>query len=85
MLQSSCEKEDLDEAFKNFTLSGDVQDLSELKLRYFTTREISNLLGFPSEFSFPEHLTLKQKYKVLGNSLNVTVVSLLIHHLVRPY
>ena len=40
------------------------------------------MLGFPPEFSFPNDVTLKQKFKVLGNSLNVIVVSLLIFSLV---
>ena len=83
ILQSAGLKEDLDVAFKNFVTTQNVQDLTGLKLRYFSPREISNLLGFPPEFSFPDHVTLKQKYKVLGNSLNVTVVSLLLHRLVR--
>ncbi|NWR53141.1 TRDMT methyltransferase, partial [Regulus satrapa] len=52
--------------------------LSTLKLRYFTPREIANLLGFPSEFGFPEKVTVKQCYRLLGNSLNVHVVAKLI-------
>ena len=84
ILQSVGQGEDFDAAFKNFTATEDVQDLAGLKLRYFSPREISNLLGFPPDFTFPDHVTLKQKYKVLGNSLNVTVVSLLIDRLVRP-
>ncbi|XP_056656129.1 tRNA (cytosine(38)-C(5))-methyltransferase isoform X2 [Monodelphis domestica] len=52
--------------------------LSQLKLRYFTPREIANLLGFPPEFEFPEKITVKQCYRLLGNSLNVHIVSKLI-------
>ncbi|NXC92758.1 TRDMT methyltransferase, partial [Certhia familiaris] len=52
--------------------------LSTLKLRYFTPREIANLHGFPSEFGFPEKVTVKQCYRLLGNSLNVHVVAKLI-------
>ncbi|XP_057239347.1 tRNA (cytosine(38)-C(5))-methyltransferase isoform X2 [Malurus melanocephalus] len=52
--------------------------LSTLKLRYFTPREIANLHGFPSEFGFPEKVTIKQCYRLLGNSLNVHVVAKLI-------
>ncbi|NXN83438.1 TRDMT methyltransferase, partial [Bombycilla garrulus] len=52
--------------------------LSTLKLRYFTPREIANLHGFPSEFGFPEKVTVKQCYRLLGNSLNVRVVAKLI-------
>ncbi|NXQ69410.1 TRDMT methyltransferase, partial [Quiscalus mexicanus] len=52
--------------------------LSTLKLRYFTPREIANLHGFPLEFGFPEKVTLKQRYRLLGNSLNVHVVAKLI-------
>uniref|UniRef100_A0A7N6AKH5 tRNA (cytosine(38)-C(5))-methyltransferase n=1 Tax=Anabas testudineus TaxID=64144 RepID=A0A7N6AKH5_ANATE len=59
-----------------------LQRLSTLKLRYFTPREVANLMGFPQSFSFPEQITSKQQYKVLGNSLNVVVVSRLLQLLV---
>jgi len=57
--------------------------LSNLKLRYFSPREVSKLLGFPATFSFPSSTTLRQQYKSLGNSLNVTVVGLLIFSLLK--
>ncbi|NXN30599.1 TRDMT methyltransferase, partial [Nycticryphes semicollaris] len=52
--------------------------LSTLRLRYFTPREIANLHGFPLEFGFPDKVTVKQCYRLLGNSLNVHVVAELI-------
>ena len=52
--------------------------LRELELRYFSPAEISRLLGFPPQFSFPSTVTVEQQYKVLGNSLNVSMVGLLI-------
>ncbi|NXD11892.1 TRDMT methyltransferase, partial [Nothocercus nigrocapillus] len=55
--------------------------LSTLKLRYFTPREIANLHGFPPEFGFPAKVTIKQRYRLLGNSLNVHVVAKLISFL----
>ncbi|XP_067342967.1 tRNA (cytosine(38)-C(5))-methyltransferase isoform X2 [Channa argus] len=59
-----------------------LEQLSKLKLRYFTPREVSNLMGFPQTFSFPEEIPIKQLYKVLGNSLNVMVVARLLQLLV---
>lgn len=55
-----------------------ITKLSMLKLRYFTPKEIANLLGFPPEFGFPEKITVKQCYRLLGNSLNVHAVAKLI-------
>ncbi|KOX71481.1 tRNA (cytosine-5-)-methyltransferase [Melipona quadrifasciata] len=52
--------------------------LQRLMLRYFTPREVCRLMCFPEEFVFPEHITCKQKYRLLGNSINVHVVSRLI-------
>lgn len=49
--------------------------LGELELRYFTEREICNLHGFPQEYSFPESTSRKQRFKLLGNSISVTVAS----------
>ncbi|KAF7266545.1 hypothetical protein GWI33_020054 [Rhynchophorus ferrugineus] len=43
-----------------------------------TFREIAKLMCFPKYFSFPSYITKKQKYMLLGNSINVTVVSYLI-------
>jgi tRNA (cytosine38-C5)-methyltransferase len=50
-------------------------------LRYFSPREIANLMGFPPTFSFPPSITNKQQYRLLGNSVNVVVVAALIQHL----
>ncbi|XP_069816759.1 tRNA (cytosine(38)-C(5))-methyltransferase [Dendropsophus ebraccatus] len=58
--------------------------LSTLKLRYFTPREIANLHGFPSVFGFPDKITTKQQYRLLGNSLNVRIVAKLIALLLQP-
>uniref|UniRef100_A0A7N8WLW2 tRNA (cytosine(38)-C(5))-methyltransferase n=1 Tax=Mastacembelus armatus TaxID=205130 RepID=A0A7N8WLW2_9TELE len=59
-----------------------LQRLLKLKLRYFTPREVANLMGFPQSFSFPAQIPTKQQYKVLGNSLNVVVVAKLLRQLV---
>lgn len=57
-----------------------IQEMKQLKLRYFTPREVARLMCFPEEpmFSFPDKITTKQKYRLLGNSVNVHVISLLI-------
>ena len=82
VLQHSSTKDDLQKCFEEFEeSSGDVKKLQKLNLRYFTPREVANLMCFPSQFSFPEHLTTRQCYMALGNSLNVTVVSHLIRYL----
>ncbi|KAJ1945244.1 hypothetical protein FBU59_002369 [Linderina macrospora] len=51
--------------------------------RYFTAREIANLMGFPQEFTFPESSTIKQRYRLLGNSLSVSVVAVLMDYLLN--
>ncbi|XP_061614408.1 tRNA (cytosine(38)-C(5))-methyltransferase isoform X1 [Phyllopteryx taeniolatus] len=60
-----------------------LQHLLRLKLRYFTPREVANIMGFPQSFSFPEQIPNKQRYRVLGNSLNVAVVATLLHQLIK--
>lgn len=53
--------------------------LRQLQLRYFMPEEIARLMCFPRWFQFPKTTTNKQRYRVLGNSINVLVVmSLLI-------
>lgn len=52
-------------------------------LRYFTPREIANLHSFPASFSFPAHITLRQRYALLGNSLSALVVADLLRYLLH--
>lgn len=52
--------------------------LQQLKLRYFTADEIAKLMCFPNWFTFPQSLSVKQKYRVLGNSINILVVTSLL-------
>ena len=49
------------------------------RVRYFTPKEISKLLGFPSTHVFHESVSLKKKYALLGNSLHVGTVARLLH------
>lgn len=56
-----------------------------LRLRFFTPKEVARLMTFPEEFDFPTHITEKQKYKMLSNSINVHVVSFLISYLVEYF
>ncbi|KRT83678.1 hypothetical protein AMK59_3485, partial [Oryctes borbonicus] len=51
-----------------------VNQLKKLNLRFFTPIEIAHLMSFPRYFSFPE-ISNKQKYMLLGNSINVKVVA----------
>lgn len=70
--------ESLDAQFAKYTTNGeDVSYLKGLQLRYFTPREVANLMGFPVHFSFPVSTSNKTKYRLLGNSLNVKVVAVL--------
>lgn len=54
----------------------------KLRLRFFTPTEVSRLMNFPKSFTFPENVTNKQKYMLLGNSINVKVVAELIKLLI---
>lgn len=46
-------------------------------LRQFTPKEIANILQFPSDFEMPPEFSLKQSYKLLGNSVNCKIISFL--------
>jgi len=54
------------------------KDLFDMRLRYFSPREIARLHGFPEDFRFPPSLSTRQQYQLLGNSLSVTVVQALL-------
>ena len=57
--------------------------LEGLQLRYFTPREVANLHSFPDSFSFPTHVTRRQQYALLGNSLSVEVVADLLTYMLK--
>ncbi|CAL8293178.1 unnamed protein product [Lota lota] len=84
----SCVEAEMHSVFKGLEELSSGQDeeklrrLRTLRLRYFTPREIANLMGFPSSLAFPECISTKQRYRVLGNSLNVRVVAKLIQLMV---
>nr|CAG4641889.1 EOG090X0A4V [Eurycercus lamellatus] len=72
------EAESLSQRFAQFEESGEVSELKPLCLRYFSPREVANLMSFPDNFNFPNNISLKTRYRLLGNSLNVLVVSNLL-------
>ncbi|TVU34588.1 hypothetical protein EJB05_16425 [Eragrostis curvula] len=43
--------------------------------------QVANLHSFPSSFHFPDHISLRQQYAMLGNSLSVAVVGPLLRYL----
>ena len=52
--------------------------LDPKKLRYFSGMELARMFGFSKDFSFPPDTSLKQQWKLMGNSLNVRVASKLV-------
>lgn len=80
--KNSKEKNTSEENEKDNENNEEIENpIKKLKLRYFSPTEISRLMGFPEEFNFPKFTTLKQQYRLLGNSLNCKVVSQLIKYL----
>ncbi|KAI0696481.1 S-adenosyl-L-methionine-dependent methyltransferase [Cerioporus squamosus] len=80
------------DAFLEAQRAGDdeaVRLLRPLKLRYFTPTELLRLFAFlprPADpsldtFIWPEDISSKTKYKLIGNSVNVRVVTELINYL----
>ncbi|MED6204629.1 C-5 cytosine-specific DNA methylase, variant 2 [Stylosanthes scabra] len=59
----------------------DKASLKEQCVRYFTPREVANIHSFPEDFKFPDHISLKQRYALLGNSLSIAVVAPLLQYL----
>ena len=54
------------------------------KLRYFDPHEITNILGFPKSFSFPDNVPLHKQYALAGNSLHVAAVTSLLQLFFAP-
>ncbi|KAL5783161.1 hypothetical protein ACOSP7_008190 [Xanthoceras sorbifolium] len=60
---------------------GKSSSLEEQGLRYFTPREVANLHSFPEDFQFPQNISLRQRYALLGNSLSIAVVAPILKYL----
>jgi tRNA (cytosine38-C5)-methyltransferase len=66
---------------KYFEGTGSLFSTSSGAIRYFSPKEIANLHCFPLNYSFPEQITTRQAYSLLGNSLNVFVIAVLLENL----
>jgi hypothetical protein len=79
-------RRELNEKITEIEASNDNLELKKaLKLRFFTSTEVTKLMSFPPSFTFPDTISEKQRYKLLGNSINVLVVSELIKLLVGEW
>lgn len=54
------------------------KNLDVSKVRYFSGMELARLFGFSNHFSFPPTCTVKQRWKLLGNSLNVRLAARIV-------
>lgn len=52
-------------------------------LRTLTERELLRLAGFPEDFCFPASISYKSACQLVGNSINVTVVGVVLSRLVK--
>ncbi|XP_011562608.3 tRNA (cytosine(38)-C(5))-methyltransferase [Plutella xylostella] len=78
-----CSQEMVESCFKNANtheLGGPdyIEQIKQLKLRFFSPKEVCALMAFPKKYSFPKHITRKQCYRLIGNSVNVKVISELL-------
>ncbi|KAF5277223.1 hypothetical protein FQR65_LT03929 [Abscondita terminalis] len=76
-------KEELDSVYNELNKYTDDSEsylncIKKLQLRFFTPREVCRLMCFPEYFQIPRDITDKQMYMLLGNSINIKVVSELI-------
>jgi tRNA (cytosine38-C5)-methyltransferase len=53
------------------------------RLRYFTPTEMLKIAGFPDYYSFPASTSRAAAYRLIGNSVNVAVVTRLLAWLLR--
>ncbi|XP_047534829.1 tRNA (cytosine(38)-C(5))-methyltransferase [Vanessa atalanta] len=75
--------EEVEECYKVAKTFGDKSDdfvdtIKQLKLRFFTPNEVLSLMSFSKNYKFPENITTKQCYRLLGNSVNVKVITELL-------
>ncbi|CDJ59053.1 DNA methyltransferase 2, putative [Eimeria maxima] len=54
-------------------------------IRFFSSRELLRLHGFPESFAFPSSLPFRKRAALVGNSVNVKVVALLLEYLLQQH
>ncbi len=54
-------------------------------VRRLTDRECLRLQGFPDTFAFPDNVCLSQRYKQIGNSVSVPVVSSIVEKMLWAF
>ncbi|KAK0478182.1 S-adenosyl-L-methionine-dependent methyltransferase [Armillaria novae-zelandiae] len=76
------EELDTTKTFNEFLPTADLAILRPLRLRYFTPNELLRIFDFDSSlFQWPDDVSRKTKYRLIGNSVNVRVVAALLDHL----
>lgn len=55
--------------------------LRRMKIRYFDPTEVARFHSFPETFEFPNHISRRRRYALIGNSLSVVVVAHLLQYL----
>ncbi|KAL1759148.1 S-adenosyl-L-methionine-dependent methyltransferase [Schizophyllum commune] len=78
--------EDMDEACQKTNPTQALQILQPLRLRYFTPQELLRLFGFNDPglqvaYKWPYRISEKTQYRLIGNSVNVLVVTKLVNYL----
>lgn len=81
VFEPNCEVDHSDDQKSSVELKALISG-GEGKLRHFSDEEVMRLHSFPQWFSFPDNISTKQRYKMLGNGLNVLVVQELLTHLI---
>lgn len=77
---SSPELSDREVSIKDMTQDHFVKMYSN-QVRRFSPQELLRLFGFPPDFTFPPSISLPNQYKLIGNSINVSVVAKLLREL----
>jgi tRNA (cytosine38-C5)-methyltransferase len=55
------------------------------KLRRFSPRELLRIFCFPDDLKFPDDISLEHQYKLIGNSVNVCVISHVASFLLKDF
>lgn len=73
---------------KSIVRSGSYLETSDspqhFSLRRFSPCEVAGLLGFSDAFVFPPHLSMRRRWKLLGNSVSIPVVKAILERLADP-
>lgn len=70
-------------SYKDINKSDDMSIEYQNAIRFFAPEELLKIFGFPETFEYQSEISLKRKYKLIGQSVNIKVVEYIMNSILN--